>query len=137
MAAGDLIIPPGDSAFDKYRAVLRIDGNNAKAFAGLNRISARAKELFEQAIKANTPNKAHSYIEAIAEADPGDASIPALRERLANVFIDQAELQVKQGTHAEAMRAFNSARELSPNNPRLVPLEARLQTMPATAPAGG
>src|SRR5450432_3054757 len=138
MAAGDLILPPGDSAFDKYRAVLRIDGNNAKAFAGLNRISARAKELFEQAIKANSPNKAHSYIAAIAEADPGDASIPALCERLANVFIDQAELQVNQGTHAEAMRAFNSARELSPNNPRLLPLEARLQTMPAAAkPAGG
>ncbi len=138
MAAGDLILPPGDSAFDQYRAVLRIDGNNAKAFAGLNRISSRAKELFEQAISANKPNKAHSYIEAIAESDPGDASIPALRERLANVFIDQAELQVKQGTRAEAMRAFDSARELSPNNPRLAALEAKLQSMPASAtPAGG
>ncbi|MDR3388636.1 MAG: hypothetical protein P4L92_16435, partial [Rudaea sp.] len=136
MAAGDLILPPGDSAFDKYRAVLRIDGNNARAFTGLNRISARAKELFEQAIKANTPNKAHSYVEAIAEADPGDASIPALRERLANVFIDQAEAKIGLGQRAEAMRALNSAKELSPNNPRLPAVDAKLQTMPASAGGG-
>ena len=68
MAAGNLIVPPGDSAYDKYRAVLRLDGNNAKAFAGLGRIPVRAKELFEQALKANTPNKARIYLDAIAES---------------------------------------------------------------------
>src|SRR5262249_16004943 len=58
LTAGNLIIPPGDSAYDKFRAVLRIDGNNAKAFAGLSRIPARAKELLEQALKDGTPYKA-------------------------------------------------------------------------------
>jgi hypothetical protein len=130
MTAGNLILPPGDCAFDKYRAVLRLDGNNAKAFAGLSRIPARAKELFETALKANTPNKARSYIDAITETDPGDASAPALRERLAGAFLDQADVHISQNRRAEATRAINSARELAPANPRLGALEAKLESMP-------
>jgi serine/threonine protein kinase len=138
MAAGNLILPPGDCAFDKFRAALRLDGNNAKAFAGLNRIPARAKELFEQALKAGTPNKARSYIDAITESDPSDTSAPAMRERLANAFLDQADARIAQGQRAEAARALNSAKELSPNNSRLPSVDAKLQSMSASAnPAGG
>ena len=130
MAAGNIILPPGDSAWDKYRAVLRIDSNNAKAFAGLNRIPARAKELFESALKENAPNRARSYIDAITQADPGDAAAPAMKERLANAFLDQAEARLGQNQPAEAGRALKAARELSPSNPRIAPLEAKLQAAP-------
>jgi len=36
--AGNLATPPGESAYDYYRAVLRMDPKNAKALAGLRRI---------------------------------------------------------------------------------------------------
>jgi len=138
VAAGNLNVPPGDSAYDKYRAVLALDGNNAKAFAGLNRIPARAKELFEQALKAGTPNKAYAYLDAIGDLSPNDNALPAMRERLANVFLDQAEVRVGQGLRAEAARALASARELSPNNARIVAVDQKIQAMPgATAPPAG
>jgi serine/threonine-protein kinase PpkA len=130
MAAGNLILPPGDSAWDKYRAVLRIDGNNSKAFAGINRIPARAKELFEQALKDNTPYKARSYIDTITQADPGDVAAPAMKERLANVLLDQADARITQNQRADATRALNAVRELAPANPRLAPLQAKLQALP-------
>jgi hypothetical protein len=133
LAAGNLIVPPGDSAYDKYRAVLRIDGNNAKAFAGLGRIPARAKELFEQALKSNTPNRARGYLDAISDIDPGDTSVAPMRERLANLFLDQAEAKVTQGLRADAERALASARELSPNNARLAAVEQKIQAMAAPA----
>ena len=136
LAAGNLVLPPGDSAYDKYRAVLRIDGNNAKAFAGLGRIPAKAKELFELALKANTPNRARIYLDAISDIDPGDASVAGLRERLANVFLDQAEARAGQGMRGDAERALTSARELSPNNPRLAGVGQKIQALPAT-PTGG
>ena len=136
VAAGNLNVPPGDSAYDKYRAVLALDGNNAKAFAGLNRIPARAKELFEQALKAGTPNKAYAYLDAIGDLSPGDSALPALRERLANVFLDQAEVRIGQGLRAEATRALASARELSPNNPRIGAVDQKIQAMAAAPPAG-
>ena len=49
-AAGNLIIPPGDSAYDKYRAALAIDGNSKEALDGIARLPARAKELFDKAL---------------------------------------------------------------------------------------
>ena len=138
VAAGNLNVPPGDSAYDKYRAVLALDGNNAKAFAGLNRIPVRAKELFEQALKGGTPNKAYAYLDAIGDLSPGDSALPAMRERLANVFLDQAEVRVGQGLRAEAVRALASARELSPNNARIAAVDQKIQAMPgASAPPAG
>jgi serine/threonine protein kinase len=133
---GNLIEPPGDCAFDKYRAVLRIDKDNAAAFAGLKRIPGRARELFEQTFKDN-PRKARAHLDAIAQSDPGDASVPGLRERLAGAYLDQADARLAQDRRAEAERALKAARELSPSNPRLAPLEAKMQAQQAPAPTPG
>ncbi len=130
MTAGNLILPPGDCAFDKYRAVLAIDSNNAAAMAGLAKIPARAKELFEQAIKNGTPNRARAYIDAVSESDPGDTAVASMRERLANVFLDQAQSLIEQKRRADATNAINAARDLSPNNARLPSLQARLESVP-------
>jgi serine/threonine protein kinase len=132
---GNLIEPPSDCAFDKYRAVLRIDRDNAKAMAGLARIPGRAKELFEQMLKSDLPRKARAHLDAIAQSDPGDAALPAMRERLANAFLDQADARLGQDRRSEATSALKAARELSPSNPRLAPLEAKLQAAQAAVPA--
>jgi serine/threonine-protein kinase PpkA len=128
MAAGDLNRTPGDCAYDKYRAVLRIDGNNAKALAGLDRIPARAKELFEQSLKNNTPGKAQDYVAAIEQADPNDKALPSLRDRLANAYLDKAESSIGEKRRTDAESALRAARQLSPGNARLPSLEARLQS---------
>lgn len=131
MVAGNLILPPGDCAFDRYRAVLRIDPDNAAAMAGLAKIPARAKELFDQSIKNGTPQRARAYIAAISNSDPDDAAVPAMRERLAGVFLDQAQARIDENRRADATAAIKAARDLSPNNPRLGPLDTKLQAMPA------
>jgi len=126
MAAGDLNHTPGDSAYDKFRAVLTIDGNNEKARAGLQRIPARAKELFEQAMTNGTPGKARDYVEAIAQADPNDASLAAMRDRLANAYLDRAESSLGEHRVSDAASALNAARQLNPRNARLPSVEAKL-----------
>ncbi|MCE7950496.1 MAG: serine/threonine protein kinase [Xanthomonadales bacterium PRO7] len=131
MASGNLILPPGDCAFDKYRAVLAIDSDNAAAMAGLAKIPARARELFEQAIRNGTPNRARAYIDAVSQSDPDDASVPAMRNRLADVFLDQTQGFIAQKRRADAGHALDAARELNPNNPRLAALRAQLESMPA------
>jgi serine/threonine protein kinase len=140
---GNLIEPPGDCAYDKYRAILRIDKDNAKAMAGLARIPGRARELFEQIVKSD-PRKARAHLDAIAQSDPGAAVLPALRDRLADAYVDQASARLEQNRRADAERALQSARELSPANPRIAPLETKLQgagsgTTPAppATPNGG
>jgi len=95
--------------------------------------------LFEQALKANTPNRARSYLDSIADVDPGNAAVAAMRERLVGAFLDQAEAKAGEGARADAERALASARELSPNNPRIAEVEQKLRaaTAPPTPPPGG
>lgn len=129
VAAGQLIIPPGDSAYDKYRAALAIDGNDRAALDGLARLPARAKELFTQALGDGAPQRARALLDALRQVAPDDAAIPTLSDRLANSFLDQADARIGEGRRADAARALAAARELSPNSPRLAPLAARLRAM--------
>ncbi|HEY0177999.1 MAG TPA: hypothetical protein VGC30_00010, partial [Dokdonella sp.] len=128
-AAGNLIVPPGDSAYDKYRAALAIDGNDKEALDGIARLPARAKELFAQALSDGAPQRARALLDSVRLVAPDDPSIPAMTERLCNAFLDQADARIGEGRREDAARALNAARELSPNDPRLAPLDARLRAM--------
>ncbi len=129
-AAGNLIIPPGDSAYDKYRAALEIDGNDKEAQDGIARLPARAKELFDKALADGTPQRARALLDTVRQISPSDAQIAPMAERLANVFLDQAEARVREGRRDDAARALDAARELSPVNPRVAPLDARIHALP-------
>jgi hypothetical protein len=129
MAAGNLMEPGG--AYDKYRAVLGIDGNNTRALEGLRRIAPRARSLFDAELAAGKPNAAHGYLNAIADTDPGNPALIGLRVRLADAYFDQADRYVGEGRRGEALHAFNAARQLSPTSPRSAALEAKIESLPA------
>ncbi|WP_300614789.1 serine/threonine-protein kinase [Dokdonella sp.] len=129
-AAGNLIVPPGDSAYDKYRAALAIDGNDRAALDGIARLPARAKELFTQALTDGAPQRALILLDAVRQIAPGDVSAGSMAEKLANAFLDLADARLGEGRRSDAARALGAAHDLSPANPRLAPLEARLQAIP-------
>ena len=130
ITAGNLIIPPGVSAYDKYRAALAIDGNNREALDGMAGLPARAKDLFGQALTDGTPQRARALLDTVRQISPADPAISSMAERLANAFLDQAESRVREGRRADAVRALDAARELNPVNPRLAPLDARIRSLP-------
>jgi len=130
--AGNLIIPPGDSAYDKYRAALAIDGNDREALEGMASLPRQAKDLFGKALSDGTPQRARALLDTVRQVAPGDPAIPSMSERLSNAFIDQAEARVREGRRNDAVRALDAARELNPVNPRLAPLDVRIQALPET-----
>ncbi|MEO7325969.1 MAG: serine/threonine-protein kinase [Dokdonella sp.] len=127
--AGNLIIPPGDSAYDKYRAALAIDGNNREALDGLAQLPARAKELFVQALHDAAPQRARALLDSVRQTAPGDPAIAAMAQKLATAFLDQCDARIGEGRRADATRALDAARQLAPENPRIAPLDARLKAM--------
>jgi hypothetical protein len=129
-SAGNLIIPPGDSAYDKYRAALAIDGNDKEALEGMAGLPKLAKELFGKALGDGTPQRARALLDTVRQIAPGDPVIASMSERLSNAFIDQAEARVREGRRNDAARALDAARELNPVNPRLAPLDERIQALP-------
>lgn len=128
--AGNLIVPPGRSAYDKYRGALAIDANDAQAQAGLARLPARAKTLFDAALADKTPFRARMLFDAVRQLAPGDVTIAALSARLADAFLDEAEAKLAADRRGEAQRALDAARELSPANPRLPAIAAAVRARP-------
>ena len=124
---GNLILPPGSSAYDRYRAALALDGTNAKALAGLQNLPQIARDQFNIAIGQQKLERARDFVDTLEQLAPADASLPTLRARLAESLLDEAEQRLSQNRPGDARRALDAARSLSPTNPRLGVLEQKLR----------
>lgn len=124
---GDIMMPPGDSAYDLYRSALAIDGNNDAALRGLQALPGQVTQQFNQALAAGKLVQASDMLANLAELAPGDAAQGAMGGRLASAWLDQAEQQLGRGDYADAGQSLDHARKLAPNHPRVLDLTARLQ----------
>lgn len=129
-AQGRLLVPPGTSAYDKYRAALAIDRNNADAQRGLSVLPVRARELFAEHLKVGQLLQALDEWEALRQLAPADPAIGPLQGQLVDAFIDEASARIAEGRRADATRALDSVRRLSPADPRVGQLEVRLRSVP-------
>lgn len=125
---GNLMLPPGESAYDLYRQALALDGNNEAARHGLESLPTLAISQFNQALASGNLGAAGSRLADVADLSPGNANQSELRLRLAGAWMDQAEQQLQNGDRANAAQSLDSARKLAPGNPRLATLMARLQS---------
>lgn len=125
---GNLMLPPGESAYDLYRQALAIDGNNVTARNGLENLPNIAIGQFNQALTNGNLSVANSRLADLGDLSPGNTNQGVLRQRLASAWMDQAEQQLQSGDRAGAAQSLDSARKLMPGNPRLATLMARLQS---------
>jgi tetratricopeptide (TPR) repeat protein len=125
--SGNIMMPPGDSAYDLYRSALAIDGNSAPALSGLRGLPRRVEQQFNHALAAGKLAQADDMLVDLAQLSPGDAAQGALRERLTAAWLDQAEQQLARGDRIGASQSLEHARKLAPNHPRVIDLTARLQ----------
>ena len=123
---GDIMMPPGDSAFDLYRSALAIDGNNAAARQGLQALPDTVVQQFQRALAAGNLRQANDMLANHAELAPGDAQHAGMAARLTSAWLDQAEQQLARGDRAGAAQALDRARKLTPGDARLASLSARL-----------
>ena len=125
--SGNIMMPPGDSAYDLYRSALAIDGNNEPALRGLRALPGQVEQQFNQALAAGNLGQASDMLANLAELAPGDAAQGALGNRLAGAWLDQAEQQLARGDRIGASQSLERARKLTPSSPRVLDLGARLQ----------
>lgn len=77
MAAGRLMLPLADNAYDRYRAVLLLQPGNPQAASGLDEIVVRYVQMAQQAISRSRWSEAQEFIARAAEIS---ADNPLLRE---------------------------------------------------------
>jgi tetratricopeptide (TPR) repeat protein len=125
---GNIMMPPGDCAYDLYRSALAMNGNDQAALNGLHGLPDLVQQQFNQALAAGQLSQASARLADLAQLSPGDAAQGALSSRLASAWLDQAEQQLASGDRVGARQALEQARKLAPNHPRVVDLTARLQS---------
>ncbi|MGN2242605.1 hypothetical protein ACFWZU_03730 [Frateuria sp. GZRR33] len=125
---GQIMLPPGESAYDLYRNALAIDGNNQAALQGLEDLPNLVVQLFNQSLASGDLDKAGELLGALGDLSPGDSNESVLRERLVDAWLDQAEQQLDRGDRANAAQSIEQARRLAPYLPRVSELSRRLQS---------
>lgn len=125
--SGNIMMPPGDCAYDLYRSALAIDGNDAAALNGLQGLAGEVGQQFRQALAAGKLSHAGDMLDNLAQLAPGDPAQGALGNQLASAWLDRAEQQLGSGDRIGASQSLAQARKLAPNHPRLLDLSARLQ----------
>ncbi|MCG6117389.1 MAG: protein kinase [Aquimonas sp.] len=127
LAAGRLMQPPGESAYDALRTVLALQPRQPRARQLLAELPAEADRRFEQAMRASQLEVALRYVEALSVLAPASAEFAANRQRLAGAYAGRAEERLGRGELTQALRALDRAAELEPNLRELPALRARLE----------
>ena len=126
-AAGRLVYPPGQSAYDKYRAAMSLSPHDARAQTGLSRLPAVARQRFEDALGASRFSDARGYVDALQTLSPSDRELPDMQRRLGRALFGVAAERLGAGELDQATRALDQARELDPGNPEIPSLQARIE----------
>lgn len=128
VARGDIMMPPGNCAYDLYRNALAIDGNNATARQGLQSLPQVVQQRFEHDLAGGNLADADAMLDNLHDLAPGDAGQASRRQRLGSAWLDQAQQQLAQGNRGSAAQALDHARRLVPSDPRVQQITTQLQT---------
>lgn len=131
-ARGDLLDPPGDSAFDKLRAARAIAPDDPAVRKASARLLPAAKECFERGLRANNLGLARACFDARVVLETDAAALASARRRLAGRWLAIGDERLGAGELRGASAALASARALDPATPGLDDFDRRIRA--ATAP---
>ena len=113
-ARGELLSPPGDSAFDKLRAARALAPQDARVRKASARLLPVAKACFEAELRANRLVRARECLDARRVLEGDGPALGDSRRRLAQRWIAVGNERLGAGEMAAAQTALASARALDP-----------------------
>ena len=123
---GDLMAPPGNSAYDRYKDVLRLDPNQQGAREGLRRLSDSLAENARRAMLAGDFERAGNFLGDAQQIDPQNAPVMALTPELASAVRDKVLEAITEKRLGDAETLLAIARRLEPDHPQVSRLQLQL-----------
>ncbi|UNK49042.1 hypothetical protein MNR01_15085 [Lysobacter sp. S4-A87] len=111
---GDLLTPPGDSAFDKLRAAQSMAPQDPKVRSAMQRLLPAAQRCFESELRGNRLSRARECLDARAVLEGDGPAVRDARRRLAQRWIAVGDERLGAGELSAAQAALVAARELDP-----------------------
>lgn len=127
-ARGDLLTPPGDSAFDKLRAARAIAPHDPRVHAASDRLIPAAAECFSNALRANRLVRAGGCLDARRALEGDTATVRESRRELARRWLALGDQRLGAGELQGARAALDAARALDPATEGLDAFAERLRT---------
>ena len=125
-ARGDMLDPPGDSAYDKLRAAQAIAPRDEGVRAAIRKLAPSAQACFQRNLRSNALSKAGACLDAWIALGADGAPVNDARRRLAARWIAYANERLGAYELGAADAALSNARQLDPAAPGLEDLAARL-----------
>jgi hypothetical protein len=124
---GDLLTPPGDSAFDKLRAARAIAPQDPRVRIASARLLPAAAECFNDALRGNRLVRAGGCLDARLALEGETPAVRTDRRELARRWIALGDQRLGAGEVREAQAALDAARALDPGAEGLAGFAERLR----------
>jgi tetratricopeptide (TPR) repeat protein len=111
---GNLLTPPGDSAFDKLRAAQSMAPQDPAVRSAMARLLPAAQRCFESELRGNRLSRARECLDARAVLEGDGPAVRDARRRLAQRWIAVGDERLGAGELGAAQAALVAARELDP-----------------------
>ncbi|MET0327204.1 MAG: hypothetical protein ABW163_00385, partial [Luteimonas sp.] len=126
-ARGDLLTPPGDSAYDKIRAARGVAPDDPAIARASARLLPTARQCFDAGLRANSLARARSCLDAREVLGDDAGSVRDARRRLAQRWLAIGDERLGAGNLAGAEAALASARAVEPGVPGHAEFAGRLR----------
>lgn len=130
-ARGDLLTPPGDSAYDKLRVARSMAPDDARVQAASMRLLPAAKRCFETELRANRLSRASACLDAWQVLEGPSAVHADAQRRLAQRWIAVGYERLGAGELQAANSALTAARSLDPGASGLAEFANRVRAASA------
>ncbi|WP_345295731.1 hypothetical protein [Luteimonas vadosa] len=131
-ARGDLLAPPGESAFDKVRAARALAPDSRAVREAAARLLGAANACFERELRGNSLGRARACLDARSALSDDDAGIAAARRRLAERWLAVGNERLGADELQAAAAALAQARALDRSTPGLAEFDQRMRAATAS-----
>lgn len=125
-ARGQLIAPPGASAYDALREAQSLVPDDRRVAAAAKRLLPASRHCFEDALRQNRVEAAGACLQAWQTLAPTDTGIGVARNRLALRWVAIGSERLGSGDVGFAARAATQARQWQPSLAELPAFESRV-----------
>jgi hypothetical protein len=126
-ARGDLLTPPGDSAFDRLRVARSLAPDDKAVIAASKRLLPAAWQCQRTQLQANSLARSRSCLDAAVALGADRGEVNRARRALALRWIDVGEERLRGGGVAAAAQAVEEARRLDAATPGIAELQERVR----------
>ncbi|MCB1602491.1 MAG: serine/threonine protein kinase [Xanthomonadales bacterium] len=126
LANDQLLEPPGDSAYDKFRNAMNVDPRSADAKAGMEAIGQKLRERIDRNLAQGRATYADADISALNAVDPRYSGMSELKRRVAETYASNGLRSLERGSAEQAREDLKNAEKLDASAPAVNQLRAAL-----------